>query len=200
MKKLDCSLIALLIIYSFMHGVLIFLHDEKQVFWYVYTGLLLFSSLGYIFYERNIESKRLFQSIGAGIVAAIVIVCIYTVVLQLHQAITFNGLLREMIKMGVYFKWQLIITLIVAIPLHELFMRALLQDKLMQYIHPIAASVITSLMCAALFSYAVPFNVVMMIFIVQLTLSISYIYTKRLITPIIGEICAIVILIMIFGR
>ena len=183
-----------------MHGVLIFLHDEKQVFWYVYTGLLLFSSLGYVFYERNIESKRLFQSIGAGLVAAFFIVCIYTVLLQFHQAITFNGLLREMIKMGVYFKWQLIITLTVAIPLHELFMRALLQDRIMQYIHPIAAIIITSVMSTALFSYAVPLNAIIMIFIVQLVISISYVYTKRLITPIIGEICAIAILIMIFGR
>ncbi|UOB21192.1 CPBP family intramembrane glutamic endopeptidase [Macrococcus armenti] len=200
MKKIDRSLIALLLIYSFMHGVLIFLHDEKQVFWYVYTGLLLFSSLGYVFYERNIESKRLFQSIGTGLIAAFIIVFIYTVLLQFHQAITFNELLREMIKMGVYFKWQLIITLIVAIPLHELFMRALLQDRIMQYIHPIAAIIITSVMSTALFSYAVPLNTIIMIFIVQLVISISYVYTKRLITPIMGEICAIVILIMIFGR
>ncbi|UBH09326.1 type II CAAX prenyl endopeptidase Rce1 family protein [Macrococcus armenti] len=200
MKKIDRSLIALLLIYSFMHGVLIFLHDEKQVFWYVYTGLLLFSSLGYVFYERNIESKRLFQSIGTGLIAAFIIVFIYTVLLQFHQTITFNGLLREMIKMGVYFKWQLIITLIVAIPLHELYMRALLQDRIMQYIHPIAAIIITSVMSTALFSYAIPLNTIIMIFIVQLVISISYVYTKRLITPIMGEICAIVLLIMIFGR
>lgn len=200
MKKLDRSLIALLLIYSFMHGVLIFLHYEKQVFWYVYTGLLLFSSIGYVFYERNIESKRLLNSISTGIIAAITIVFIYSIMLKLHQVITFNGLLREMVKMGVYFKWQLIITLIIAIPLHELLMRALFQDKLMQYIHPIAATILTSFMSAALFSYAVPLNVVVMIFFVQLILSVSYVYTKRLITPIIGEIFAIVILILIYGH
>lgn len=183
-----------------MHGVLIFLHYEKQVFWYVYTGLLLFSSIGYVFYERNIESKRLLNSISTGIIAAITIVFIYSIMLKLHQVITFNGLLREMVKMGVYFKWQLIITLIIAIPLHELLMRALFQDKLMQYIHPIASTILTSFMSAALFSYAVPLNVVVMIFFVQLILSVSYVYTKRLITPIIGEIFAIVILILIYGH
>ncbi|WBF52154.1 type II CAAX prenyl endopeptidase Rce1 family protein [Macrococcoides canis] len=200
MKKIDRALIVLFAIYAFMHVVLLLLRDETQVFWYVYTGLLLFSSLGYIFYERNITSKRLMTSIGVGVITSVIIILIYYVLLQMNIALSFTALLSELVAMGVYYKWQLIITLVVAVPLHELFMRALLQDNLSRYMHPVAAAVISSLLSALLFSYAVNIKVVAMLLIIQLILSFSYLYTKRLITPVLGAVIAIIALIIIYGQ
>ncbi|TDM17498.1 CPBP family intramembrane metalloprotease [Macrococcoides canis] len=200
MKKIDRALIVLFAIYAFMHVVLLLLRDETQVFWYVYTGLLLFSSLGYIFYERNITSKRLMTSIGVGVITSVIIILIYHVLLQMNIALSFTALLSELVAMGVYYKWQLIITLVVAVPLHELFMRALLQDNLSRYMHPVVAAVISSLLSALLFSYAVNLNVGAMLLIIQLILSFSYLYTKRLITPVLGAVIAIMALIIIYGQ
>ncbi|QNR07474.1 CPBP family glutamic-type intramembrane protease [Macrococcoides canis] len=200
MKKIDRALVVLFAIYAFMHVVLLLLHDEAQVFWYVYTGLLLFSSLGYIFYERNITSKRLMTSIGVGLISSVIIILIYHVLLQMNIALSFNALLGELVAMGVYYKWQLIITLVVAVPLHELFMRALMQDNLSRYMYPVAAAVISSLLSALLFSYAVNLKVVAMLLIIQLVLSFSYLYTKRLITPVLGAVIAIIALIIIYGQ
>ncbi|QCT74469.1 type II CAAX prenyl endopeptidase Rce1 family protein [Macrococcoides canis] len=200
MKKIDRALAVLFAIYAFMHVVLLLLRDETQVFWYVYTGLLLFSSLGYIFYERNITSKRLMTSIGVGLITSVIIILIYHVLLQMNIALSFTALLGELVAMGVYYKWQLIITLVVAVPLHELFMRALMQDNLSRYMHPVAAVVISSLLSALLFSYAVNIKVVAMLLIIQLVLSFSYLYTKRLITPVLGAVIAIIALIIIYGQ
>ncbi|QTQ08927.1 CPBP family intramembrane metalloprotease [Macrococcoides canis] len=200
MKKIDRALVVLFVIYAFMHVVLLLLRDETQVFWYVYTGLLLFSSLGYIFYERNITSKRLMTSIGVGLITSVIIILIYHVLLQMNIALSFNALLGELVAMGVYYKWQLIITLVVAVPLHELFMRALMQDNLSRYMHSVAAAVISSLLSALLFSYAVNLKVVAMLLIIQLVLSFSYLYTKRLITPVLGAVIAIIALIIIYGQ
>lgn len=199
MKKIDHALVILFAIYAFMHVVLFLLRDEAQVFWQVYTGLLLFSSLGYIFYERNITSKRLMTSIGAGLITSVIIVLIYRALLQINLALSFTALLRELVAMGVHYKWQLIVTLVVAVPLHELFMRALLQDNMTRYMHPILAGVISSLLSALLFSYAVDLEVVVILFIIQLVLSFSYLYTKRLITPVLGAVTAIITLI-IYGQ
>ncbi|QIH75533.1 type II CAAX prenyl endopeptidase Rce1 family protein [Macrococcoides canis] len=200
MKKIDRALAVLFAIYAFMHVVLLLLRDETQVFWYVYTGLLLFSSLGYIFYERNITSKRLMTSIGVGLITSVIIILIYHVLLQMNIALSFTALLGELVAMGVYYKWQLIITLVVAVPLHELFMRALMQDNLSRYMYPVAAAVISSLLSALLFSYAVNIKVVAMLLIIQLVLSFSYLYTKRLITPVLGAVIAIIALIIIYGQ
>lgn len=200
MKKIDRALAVLFAIYAFMHVVLLLLRDETQVFWYVYTGLLLFSSLGYIFYERNITSKRLMTSISVGLITSVIIILIYHVLLQMNIALSFNALLGELVAMGVYYKWQLIITLVVAVPLHELFMRALMQDNLSRYMHPVAAAAISSLLSALLFSYAVNLKVVAMLLIIQLVLSFSYLYTKRLITPVFGAVIAIIALIIIYGQ
>ncbi|TDM12421.1 CPBP family intramembrane glutamic endopeptidase [Macrococcus lamae] len=193
-------LIWFVFIYIFFQTILILMRHEEQVFWHIITGLMLLSSISYVFYERSIDSRRIPVSIAAGIGASITIVLIHTLASYVTKDVHYFHILKTLVSIGVYYKWQLILSLMITVPLHELFMRSMLQQRLMDITRPWIAILITSAASALLFIWTLNFQLVLFIFIVQCILAVSYAYTKRLITPMIGQILAIVILIFIHAR
>lgn len=85
---------------------------EHQEYWYLYTGIMLIAGISYVFYQRDIESKRLLTSIGVGIATGIVLVIIQLIFSLLSPQITYAELIKELSRTGVYFKWQMLVTLI----------------------------------------------------------------------------------------
>lgn len=197
MNTIKKPIYGFLILFTIFHIILFGMRSEHQVFWHLYTGLMLFSSIGYIFYERNIHSKRLLDAIITGILASFVIVILYTFLSFIMKDITYFHLLKVIVGLGVYVKWQLIISLFISIPLQELFFRNMLQNYLDDRFNQFVSACIISLCVTSLFMYSLSIELLLFIFLTQFILALSYHNTKRLITPIIGQIFAIIILTLI---
>lgn len=198
MNNIKKPIYGFLSLFIIFHIILFGMRSEHQVFWYLYTGLMLFSSVGYIYYERNIHSKRLLDAIITGILASFIIVIIHTMLSLIMKDIGYFHLLKVIVGLGVYVKWQLIISLFLSIPLQELFFRNMLQNYLDERFNQFVSAFIVSLCVTSLFIYYISTELLIFIFIVQIILALSYYNTKRLITPIIGQIIAVIIVMLIY--
>lgn len=197
MNRISKALIWFLLSFIVFHIILFIMWGEKQEYWYLYTGIMLIAGISYIFYQRDIESKRLLTSLGVGIVTGIVLIIIQLIIAAISSDIKYLELIKELTRTGVYFKWQMLITLVFVIPCHELYMRTVLQKELIKLNIPSWLSIIITALClASLFYYLDNLWIVFFIFIVQIALSISYFYTRRIATTVIAQIVAVVILLI----
>lgn len=112
MKNISKALIWFIASFIVFHLILFVMWGEHQEYWYLYTGIMLIAGISYVFYQRDIESKRLLTSIGVGIATGIVLVIIQLIFSLLSPQITYAELIKELSRTGVYFKWQMLVTLI----------------------------------------------------------------------------------------
>ncbi|WP_114603690.1 CPBP family glutamic-type intramembrane protease [Staphylococcus sp. EZ-P03] len=197
MKTNTKALLWFVISFIVFHIILIIMWGERQEYWYLYTGIMLFAGISYVFYQRDLESKRLLTSIGIGILTALALIIVQLIMSLMSADITYKSLIKDLSRSGVYFKWQILVTLLFVIPCHELYMRTVLQKQLLNLKLPVwAAIVITALASSSLFFYFDQIWLCIFIFIVQAILSISYFYTRRIITTTIAQIVAVVLLLI----
>ncbi|WP_210133933.1 CPBP family glutamic-type intramembrane protease [Staphylococcus sp. GDY8P131P] len=200
MNRISNALIWFIISFIVFHIILYIMWGEKQEYWYLYTGIMLIAGISYIFYQRDIESKRLLTSLGMGIITGIVLIIIQLIIAAISPDIKYASLIKELTRTGVYFKWQMLVTLLFVIPCHELYMRTVLQKELLKLNIPMWLSVLITAICSAsLFFYLDKMWIVFFVFIVQLILSLSYYYTRRIATTVIAQIVAVVILLIFHG-
>lgn len=200
MNRISNALIWFIISFIVFHITLYIMWGEKQEYWYLYTGIMLIAGISYIFYQRDIESKRLLTSLGMGIITGIVLIIIQLIIAAISPDIKYASLIKELTRTGVYFKWQMLVTLLFVIPCHELYMRTVLQKELLKLNIPMWLSVLITAICSAsLFFYLDKMWIVFFVFIVQLVLSLSYYYTRRIATTVIAQIVAVVILLIFHG-
>lgn len=197
MKTNTKALLWFVISFVVFHIILFIMWGERQEYWYLYTGIMLFAGISYVFYQRDLESKRLLTSIGIGILTAIALIIVQLIMPLMSQDLTYTSLIKDLSRSGVYFKWQILVTLLFVIPCHELYMRTVLQKQLLNLKLPAwAAIVITALASSSLFFYFDQIWLCIFIFIVQAILSISYYYTRRIITTSVAQIVAVVLLLI----
>ncbi|MDQ7110023.1 MULTISPECIES: CPBP family glutamic-type intramembrane protease [Staphylococcus] len=200
MNRISNALIWFIVSFIVFHIILYIMWGEKQEYWYLYTGIMLIAGISYIFYQRDIESKRLLTSLGIGIITGIVLIIIQLVLAAISSDIQYASLIKELTRTGVYFKWQMLVTLLFVIPCHELYMRTVLQKELLKSNIPMWLSVLITAICSAsLFFYLDKMWIVFFVFIVQIVLSLSYYYTRRIATTVIAQIVAVVILLIFHG-
>ncbi|WP_210143170.1 CPBP family glutamic-type intramembrane protease [Staphylococcus sp. GDX8P65P] len=200
MNRISNALIWFIVSFIVFHIILYIMWGEKQEYWYLYTGIMLIAGISYIFYQRDIESKRLLTSLGIGIITGIVLIIIQLVLAAISSDIQYASLIKELTRTGVYFKWQILVTLLFVIPCHELYMRTVLQKELLKLNIPMWLSVLITAICSAsLFFYLDKMWIVFFVFIVQIVLSLSYYYTRRIATTVIAQIVAVVILLIFHG-
>ncbi len=79
----------------------------------------------------------------------------YTIDFSLISSeLSYASLIKELSRTGVYFKWQMLVTLLFVIPCHELYMRTVLQKELIKYNLPKWASILIVAICSSsLFIY-----------------------------------------------
>ncbi|MGO3050266.1 CPBP family intramembrane metalloprotease [Staphylococcus casei] len=197
MDRISKALIWFVVSFLVFHVILYMMWGEKQEYWYLYTGIMLIAGISYTFYQRDIESKRLLTSLGVGIIVGIVLILVQLIIAAIVSDLKYSELIKELTRTGVYFKWQMLVTLVFVIPCHELYMRTVLQKELLKLKIPSwLAIVITALCSASLFYYLDNLWIVFFIFIVQIVLSLSYLYTRRIATTVIAQIVAVVILLI----
>ncbi|WP_210124058.1 CPBP family glutamic-type intramembrane protease [Staphylococcus sp. GDY8P91P] len=200
MNRISNALIWFIVSFIVFHIILYIMWGEKQEYWYLYTGIMLIAGISYIFYQRDIESKRLLTSLGIGIITGIILIIIQLVLAAISSDIQYASLIKELTRTGVYFKWQMLVTLLFVIPCHELYMRTVLQKELLKSNIPMWLSVLITAICSAsLFFYLDKMWIVFFVFIVQIVLSLSYYYTRRIATTVIAQIVAVVILLIFHG-
>ncbi|EHJ08941.1 CPBP family glutamic-type intramembrane protease [Staphylococcus simiae] len=200
MNKISKSLIWFIISFIIFHIILFIMWGEHQEYWYLYTGIMLIAGISYVFYQRDIDSKRLLTSIGVGILTAILLIVIQLLCSLLISDLSYASLIKELSRTGVNWKWQMLVTLLIVIPCHELYMRTVLQKCLEQYHLPSWVSIIVTALCSSsLFIYLDNWWIVFFIFIAQIILSISYEYTRRIATTSIAQIAAIILLLIFNG-
>lgn len=200
MKSISKALVWFIISFLVFHVILYIMWGEKQEYWYLYTGIMLIAGVSYVFYQRDIESKRLLTSIGVGILSGLALIIIQLIFAAISYDLKYSELIKELTRTGVYFKWQMLVTLLFVIPCHELYMRTVLQKELIKLNIPNWLSfIITALCSASLFYYLDNLWIVSLIFIVQILLSISYLYTRRIATTVIAQIVAVVLLLIFHG-
>lgn len=200
MKSISKALVWFIISFLVFHVILYIMWGEKQEYWYLYTGIMLIAGVSYVFYQRDIESKRLLTSIGVGILSGLTLIIIQLIFAAISYDLKYSELIKELTRTGVYFKWQMLVTLLFVIPCHELYMRTVLQKELIKLNIPNWLSIIITALCSAsLFYYLDNLLIVSLIFIVQILLSISYLYTRRIATTVIAQIVAVVLLLIFHG-
>ncbi|MCE5033347.1 CPBP family intramembrane metalloprotease [Staphylococcus cohnii] len=200
MNRISNALIWFIVSFIAFHIILYIMWGEKQEYWYLYTGIMLIAGISYIFYQRDIESKRLLTSLGIGIITGIVLIIVQLILAVISSDIQYTALIKELTRTGVYFKWQMLVTLLFVIPCHELYMRTVLQKELLKLNIPMWLSVLITAICSAsLFFYLDKMWIVFFVFIVQIVLSLSYYYTRRIATTVIAQIVAVVILLIFHG-
>lgn len=200
MNRISNALIWFIVSFIVFHIILYIMWGEKQEYWYLYTGIMLIAGISYIFYQRDIESKRLLSSLGIGIITGIVLIIVQLILAVISSDIQYTALIKELTRTGVYFKWQMLVTLLFVIPCHELYMRTVLQKELLKLNIPMWLSVLITAICSAsLFFYLDKMWIVFFVFIVQIVLSLSYYYTRRIATTVIAQIVAVVILLIFHG-
>jgi membrane protease YdiL (CAAX protease family) len=199
-KQINAQLIWFISSFVLFHILLFIMKGEKEVFWYLYTGIMLIAGISYIFYQREIKSKRLLQSIGYGLIGAIFLVLLQLLLSLIYSSLSYVALFKELMRAGVFYKWQMLVTIVIAIPCHELYIRTILQNQLQQKLsQPIIAIVIAALASSSLFLYLGNIPIFVFILLAQLILSTLYFYTKRIITSYIAQVAAIIILVIIFS-
>lgn len=197
MNRLSKALIWFIVSFLAFHLILYVMWGEKQEYWYLYTGIMLIAGVSYVFYQRDIESKRLLTSLGIGIITGIVLIIIQLIIAAIATDIKYAELIKELTRTGVYYKWQMLVTLVFVIPCHELYMRTVLQKELLKLNLPSWLGIIITAFCSAsLFYYLDNLWIVFFVFIVQIVLSLSYFYTRRIATTVIAQIVAVVILLI----
>ncbi|QKV11881.1 CPBP family intramembrane metalloprotease [Staphylococcus saprophyticus] len=197
MNRISKALIWFVVSFIVFHIILLVMWGEKQEYWYLYTGIMLIAGISYIFYQRDIESKRLLTSLGVGIITGIVLIIIQLIIAAIASDIKYAELIKELTRTGVYYKWQMLVTLVFVIPCHELYMRTVLQKELIKLNIPSWLSIIITTLCSAsLFYYLDNLWIVFFVFIVQMALSLSYFYTRRIATTVVAQIVAVVILLI----
>ena len=200
MNRISNALIWFIVSFIVFHIILYIMWGEKQEYWYLYTGIMLIAGISYIFYQRDIESKRLLTSLWIGIITGIVLIIVQLILAVISSDIQYTALIKELTRTGVYFKWQMLVTLLFVIPCHELYMRTVLQKELLKLNIPMWLSVLITAICSAsLFFYLDKMWIVFFVFIVQIVLSLSYYYTRRIATTVIAQIVAVVILLIFHG-
>lgn len=197
MNRLSKALTWFIVSFLAFHMILYVMWGEKQEYWYLYTGIMLIAGVSYVFYQRDIESKRLLTSLGIGIITGIVLIIIQLIIAAIATDIKYAELIKELTRTGVYYKWQMLVTLVFVIPCHELYMRTVLQKELLKLNLPSWLGIIITAFCSAsLFYYLDNLWIVFFVFVVQIVLSLSYFYTRRIATTVIAQIVAVVILLI----
>lgn len=200
MKNTSKPLIWFVASFIVFHLILFIMWGEHQEYWYLYTGITLIAGISYVFYQRDITSKRLLTSIGVGVITGVVLVIIQLIFSLISSQITYTELIKELSRTGVYFKWQMLITILFVIPCHELYMRAVLQKELNKFRLPRWITILIPALCSSsLFIYLDKWWIVIFIFIAQVILSLSYQYTRRIVTSSLGQIVAIILLLIFHG-
>ncbi|MGX0914895.1 CPBP family glutamic-type intramembrane protease [Staphylococcus hominis] len=200
MKNTSKPLIWFVASFIVFHLILFIMWGEHQEYWYLYTGIMLIAGISYVFYQRDITSKRLLTSIGVGVITGVVLVIIQLIFSLISSQITYTELIKELSRTGVYFKWQMLITILFVIPCHELYMRAVLQKELNKFRLPRWITILIPALCSSsLFIYLDKWWIVIFIFIAQVILSLSYQYTRRIVTSSLGQIIAIILLLIFHG-
>ena len=200
MKNTSKPLIWFVASFIVFHLILFIMWGEHQEYWYLYTGIMLIAGISYVFYQRDITSKRLLTSIGVGVITGVVLVIIQLIFSLISSQITYTELIKELSRTGVYFKWQILVTILFVIPCHELYMRAVLQKELNKFRLPRWLTILIPALCSSsLFIYLDKWWIVIFIFIAQVILSLSYQYTRRIVTSSLGQIVAIILLLIFHG-
>ncbi|MEB7398443.1 CPBP family glutamic-type intramembrane protease [Staphylococcus epidermidis] len=200
MKNVSKALIWFVISFIIFHAILFVMWGEHQEYWYLYTGIMLIAGISYVFYQRDIASKRLLTSIGMGIITSVALIIIQLIFSLISSELSYASLIKELSRTGVYFKWQMLVTLLFVITCHELYMRTVLQKELIKYNLPKWASILIVAICSSsLFIYLDNWWIVFFIFVAQFILSLSYEYTRRIATTTIGQIVAIILLLIFHG-
>ncbi|WP_145437250.1 CPBP family glutamic-type intramembrane protease [Staphylococcus hominis] len=200
MKNTSKPLIWFVASFIVFHLILFIMWGEHQEYWYLYTGIMLIAGISYVFYQRDITSKRLLTSIGVGVITGVVLVIIQLIFSFISSQIIYTELIKELSRTGVYFKWQMLVTILFVIPCHELYMRAVLQKELNKFRLPRWLTILIPALCSSsLFIYLDKWWIVIFIFIAQVILSLSYQYTRRIVTSSLGQIVAIILLLIFHG-
>lgn len=200
MKKISNALKWFIASFIVFHLILLVMWGEHQEYWYLYTGIMLIAGISYVFYQRDIKSKRLLTSIGIGLITALLLIIIQLIFSFISNDLSYTELIKELTKTGVHYKWQMLITLLFVIPCHELYMRTVLQKELNAFHLPYWLQVLITALCSSsLFIYLDNWWIVVFIFVCQLILSLSYHYTRRIATTSVAQIVAIILLLIFHG-
>ncbi|TDM14893.1 CPBP family glutamic-type intramembrane protease [Macrococcus bovicus] len=196
MTKVTSKPSLFLISFVLFHILLFLMRQEDQVFWHMMTGIFLLTTFSYLLYKRHLTSRRIGQSLLASLIASVAIVVLYTVLVQFLPAISYEAIMTTLISIGVHYRWQLMISLAVTVPLHELYFRTMLQE---QMTNPVLAVILTSLASVSLFIWVLSVQQLITLVGIQLITAAAFQYSKRLITPIAATICATIILILFYA-
>ncbi|EGQ4196197.1 CPBP family intramembrane metalloprotease [Staphylococcus pseudintermedius] len=200
MKKINKPLLWFILSFIAFHIILMLLWGEHGVYWQLYTGIMLIAGISYVFYQRDFASKRLLTSIAIGLATGVALVLIQVIFSWITSELTYASLIKQLSRTGVYFKWQILVTLLFVMPCHELYMRTILQKGIVRMTSkPWLAIIIGALASGSFFIYLDQWRIVTFIFVCQLLLGFSYMYTRRIITTTVAQIVAVVILLIFHG-
>ena len=113
MNKISKALTWFIISFIIFHLILFIMWGEHQEYWYLYTGIMLIAGISYVFYQRDIESKRLLTSIGVGIITAIILIILQLLFSLITSNLSYSSLIKRISKNRCQLK-QMLVTLLLS--------------------------------------------------------------------------------------
>lgn len=133
MNKISKALTWFIISFIIFHLILFIMWGEHQEYWYLYTGIMLIAGISYVFYQRDIESKRLLTSIGVGIITAIILIILQLLFSLITSNLSYSSLIKRISKNRCQLEVANVSNFTFVIPCHELYMRTVLQKELTHF-------------------------------------------------------------------
>ncbi len=158
---------------------------------------MLIAGISYVFYQRDIESKRLLTSIGVGIITAIILIMLQLLFSLITSNLSYSSLIKELARTGVNWKWQMFSNFTFCHSMSRVIYENCFTKRINTFFNTEMGSYINNCnLFSSLFIYLDNWWIVTFIFVAQVILSLSYEYTRRIATTSVAQIVAIILLLI----
>jgi uncharacterized protein len=153
-RYFDFRLITGLII---SHGLMYFTFYDRAIFWYIFTGSLLFLITYAMFQEAVDDEASFFKYLTIGTVSGLILYLVFWMGIQAFDLLNlpFGNSVNKLYRwFAPELFWQYLALILVAAPGEELFWRGFVQKRLLHYFGPFMSIFIGALLYASVHIYS----------------------------------------------
>jgi uncharacterized protein len=139
------------------HGLMYFTFYDRAIFWYIFTGSLLFL-ITYAMFQEDVEDEAsFFKYLSIGTVSGLILYLVFWMGIQAFDLLNlpFGNSVNKLYRwFAPELFWQYLALILVAAPGEELFWRGFVQKRLLHYFGPYMSIFIGALLYASVHIYS----------------------------------------------
>lgn len=139
------------------HALMYFTFYDREIFWYIFTGSLLFLITYAMFQEAVDDEASFFKYLSIGTVSGLILYLVFWMGIQAFDLfnLPFGNSVNKLYRwFAPELFWQYLALILVAAPGEELFWRGFVQKRLLNYFGPLMSIFIAALLYASVHIYS----------------------------------------------